>query len=40
MHIIEVEKPVGVVVAFGGQTAIKLTKFLDSYGIPHFGYQR
>ena len=24
MHIIEVEKPVGVVVAFGGQTAIKL----------------
>ncbi len=25
MHIIEVEKPVGVVVAFGGQTAIKLT---------------
>jgi carbamoyl-phosphate synthase large subunit len=30
MHIIEVEKPVGVVVAFGGQTAIKLTKFLDS----------
>ena len=37
MHIIEVEKPVGVVVAFGGQTAIKLTKFLDSYGIPILG---
>ncbi|MCI8971426.1 MAG: carbamoyl-phosphate synthase large subunit, partial [Oscillibacter sp.] len=25
LHIIDVEKPVGVVVAFGGQTAIKLT---------------
>ena len=37
MHIIEVEKPVGVVVAFGGQTAIKLTKFLDSRGIPILG---
>ena len=33
MHIIDVEKPMGVVVAFGGQTAIKLTKFLDSQGI-------
>ena len=37
MHIIEVEKPVGVVVAFGGQTAIKLTKFLDQQGIPILG---
>ena len=37
MHIIAVEKPVGVVVAFGGQTAIKLTKFLDSHGIPILG---
>ena len=37
MHIIDVEKPVGVVVAFGGQTAIKLTKFLDSHGIPILG---
>ncbi len=37
MHIIEVEKPVGVVVAFGGQTAIKLTKFLDQRGIPILG---
>ena len=37
MHIIEVEKPVGVVVAFGGQTAIKLTQFLDSHGIPILG---
>nr|WP_325179276.1 carbamoyl-phosphate synthase large subunit [uncultured Oscillibacter sp.] len=36
-HIIDVEKPVGVVVAFGGQTAIKLTKFLDQRGIPILG---
>ncbi|MDD4544122.1 MAG: carbamoyl-phosphate synthase large subunit, partial [Clostridia bacterium] len=33
MNVIKVEKPLGVVVAFGGQTAIKLTKFLDSNGI-------
>ncbi len=37
MHVIEVEKPVGVVVAFGGQTAIKLTKFLDEQGIKILG---
>ncbi len=37
MHIIDVEKPVGVVVAFGGQTAIKLTKFLDSHGVRIMG---
>ena len=37
MNIIEVEKPVGVVVAFGGQTAIRLTGFLDSRGIPILG---
>ena len=37
LHIIDVEKPVGVVVAFGGQTAIKLTKFLDQQGIPILG---
>ena len=36
-NIIQVEKPVGVVVAFGGQTAIKLTKFLDERGIPILG---
>ena len=29
MNIIETEKPDGVVVAFGGQTAIKLAKPLD-----------
>ena len=37
MQIIQVEKPVGVVVAFGGQTAIKLTKFLDESGVPILG---
>lgn len=37
MNVIEVEKPVGVVVAFGGQTAIKLTKFLDEKGIRILG---
>ena len=37
LDIIRVEKPVGVVVAFGGQTAIKLTGFLDSHGIPILG---
>ena len=37
MRVIEVEKPEGVVVAFGGQTAIKLTKFLDDSGIKIFG---
>ncbi len=36
-NIIEVEKPVGVVVAFGGQTAIKLTQFLDEKGMQILG---
>ena len=37
MRIIRVEKPVGVVVAFGGQTAIRLTKALDRAGITILG---
>ena len=37
MNIIKVEKPIGVVVAFGGQTAIKLTQFLDQSGIQILG---
>lgn len=37
MNIIEVEKPIGVVVAFGGQTAIKLTKFLNENGVKILG---
>ena len=36
-NIIQVEQPVGVVVAFGGQTAIKLTRFLDSRDIRILG---
>ena len=37
MNIIKAENPIGVVVAFGGQTAIKLTKFLDNNGITILG---
>ncbi len=37
MNVIKVENPIGVVVAFGGQTAIKLTKFLDEKGIKILG---
>ena len=37
MNIIRVENPIGVVVAFGGQTAIKLTQFLDNNGIKILG---
>ena len=37
MNIIKTENPIGVVVAFGGQTAIKLTKFLDENGIKILG---
>lgn len=37
MNIIKCENPVGVVVAFGGQTAIKLTKFLDDNNITILG---
>ncbi len=37
MNIIRVEQPVGVVVAFGGQTAIRLTRYLDKQGIRILG---
>ena len=37
MNVINVEKPIGVVVAFGGGTAIKLAKFLDEQGIRILG---
>ena len=37
MGIIRTENPLGVVVAFGGQTAIKLTKFLHNQGITILG---
>lgn len=36
-NILAVEKPVGVVVAFGGQTAIKLTKSLEQMGVKILG---
>ncbi|MCM1308291.1 MAG: carbamoyl-phosphate synthase large subunit [Butyrivibrio sp.] len=35
--IVELEKPDGAVVQFGGQTAIKLTKSLMEMGVPIFG---
>ncbi len=37
MNIINIEKPVGVVVAFGGQTAIKLTKTLVKNNVKIIG---
>ncbi len=37
MDVIRREEPIGVVVAFGGQTAIKLTKRLQQEGIRIFG---
>ena len=37
MGVIKIEKPIGVVVAFGGQTAIKLTEFLSKSGINILG---
>ena len=37
MDIVAVEKPAYAVVAFGGQTAIKLTQTLTQYGVPIMG---
>ena len=37
LNIIEKEKPEGVILQFGGQTAIKLAKFLDEKNIPILG---
>ena len=37
LNVIKAEKPEGIVVAFGGQTAIKLTKFLDENGFNILG---
>ena len=36
-HIVELEKPDGAVVQFGGQTAIKLTEKLNKIGVPILG---
>jgi carbamoyl-phosphate synthase large subunit len=37
LNVIQTEQPYGVVVAFGGQTAIKLTKFLEAAGVRILG---
>jgi carbamoyl-phosphate synthase large subunit len=37
LNIIEIERPVGVVVSFGGQTAIKLAKTLHEHGVKILG---
>ena len=37
LSVIACEQPVGVVVAFGGQTAVKLAKCLDSHGVRILG---
>ena len=39
INILETEKPYGVVVAFGGQTAIKLTKMLKNMDVKILGTQ-
>lgn len=36
-NIVETEKPLGAIVQFGGQTAIKLTKALNQMGVKIFG---
>lgn len=36
-NIIDTEKPDAVVVQFGGQTAIKLTQYIDDLGVPILG---
>ncbi len=37
MDIVEVERPAGVVVTFGGQTPLKLARGLESAGVPIMG---
>lgn len=39
LNILEIEKPIGVVVQFGGQTAIKLTKAVSDAGYKIIGTQ-
>ena len=38
MNVIELEQPKGVVVQFGGQTAINLAEPLSKAGVKIFGY--
>ncbi|MCL5292721.1 MAG: carbamoyl-phosphate synthase large subunit, partial [Actinobacteria bacterium] len=37
MNIVEAEKPVGVIVQFGGQTPLKLAQALEAAGVPIIG---
>ena len=37
MNIIDLEKPKGVIVSLGGQTAINLAERLDTLGVPIIG---
>ncbi|MBN2899336.1 MAG: carbamoyl-phosphate synthase large subunit, partial [Clostridia bacterium] len=37
MHIVQKEKPIGVILQFGGQTAIKLAEDLDALNVPILG---
>lgn len=37
LNVVEIEKPDGVILQFGGQTAIKLAKFFDEMNIPIYG---
>ncbi len=36
-HVLDVEKPYGVIITFGGQTAINLCSYFDSHGIRIWG---
>ena len=37
MEIIDIEKPVGVIVQYGGQTPLKLARLLEDAGAPIIG---
>ena len=37
MEIIDIEKPVGVIVQYGGQTPLKLARLLENAGAPIIG---
>jgi carbamoyl-phosphate synthase large subunit len=37
LEIVHVERPVGVIVQYGGQTPLKLARALESYGVPIIG---
>ncbi len=36
-HVLDIEKPYGVIITFGGQTAIKLCSYFDTHGIRILG---